>query len=135
MRTSRRWRTGWSSQAASSRRPAAVAASRMRFLPRPAGFFVFRKVVLGGDAMSLYALENEIIRGRFREPRVHFALNCASASCPLLPRQAFRGADLFAQLEREAQRFFSAADTRSAGGPFFPPSSMPVRGACEICQF
>jgi len=79
------------------------------FLPRVAGFFVFQRVVLGGKKMSLYSLENSLIRKRFREPRVHFALNCASNSCPRLPAQAFSAELLDDELEREARRFIGEA--------------------------
>ncbi|MEM7203967.1 MAG: DUF547 domain-containing protein [Planctomycetota bacterium] len=76
------------------------------FLPDTAGFFYVRKHVFGGNAHSLYDVENNIVRQRFGEPRIHFALNCASAGCPRLPREAFRPATLDAQLERETRRFF-----------------------------
>lgn len=75
------------------------------FLPRLSGFFFFQRVRLGDETMSLYALENEIVRKRFGEPRIHFALNCASASCPRLPRRAFEGRDLERRLDEEARRF------------------------------
>lgn len=77
------------------------------FLPRTAGFFYFQKVRLGGEAMSLYHLENDIIRKRFDEPRIHFALNCASSSCPELPRRAFTADNLENELEQEARKFLS----------------------------
>lgn len=82
------------------------------FLPRLAGFFVFQRVTLGGEDIDLYDLENRVIRRRFGEPRVHFALNCASSSCPRLPTRAFRAATLEAELERETRRFL--AETRNA---------------------
>ena len=48
-----------------------------------------------------------MIRRRFDEPRIHFALNCASLSCPRLPRRVFRAETLDAQLEAEARQFFA----------------------------
>ena len=77
------------------------------FLPRLSGFFVFQPVVLGGDSTSLYALENRLIRRRFADPRFHFALNCASQSCPRLPRTAFSGEALDRELDREARIFLA----------------------------
>lgn len=77
------------------------------FAPRLAGFFYFSRIVLGGDELSLYALENSIIRERFSEPRIHFALNCASSSCPRLPARAFDAAVLDAQLEAETRTFIA----------------------------
>jgi hypothetical protein len=75
------------------------------FLPTESGFFLFQRFELGGSRTSLYSLENRLIRRRFAEPRVHFALNCASLGCPRLPRDAFRGERLDEQLERETRRF------------------------------
>ncbi len=77
------------------------------FLPEVSGFFVFQKPIFGGKKISLFNLENNIIRKRFNEPRVHFALNCASISCPQLPSKAFRANTLESDLETEAKKFFS----------------------------
>jgi Protein of unknown function, DUF547 len=71
------------------------------------GFFFFQRATFGGKTTSLYYLEHYVIRKRFAEPRVHFALNCASRGCPHLPRHAFSGQHLDAELEREVRRFFA----------------------------
>ncbi len=47
------------------------------------GFFYDRKVIVGGDETNLYKLEREVLRSQ-KDPRLHFALNCASESCPVL---------------------------------------------------
>ncbi|MBD3292284.1 MAG: DUF547 domain-containing protein [Armatimonadia bacterium] len=65
--------------------------------------------VCGGEEMSLNFIENEIIRKEFEEPRIHFAVNCASMGCPWLPQEAFFPDRLDDQLERETRRFFAAA--------------------------
>jgi hypothetical protein len=78
--------------------------SPLFFVPR-SGFFFFQRQRFGGVATNLYVLENRVIRKRYREPRVHFALNCASRGCPRLPRRAFSGAGLEAELDREARKF------------------------------
>ena len=75
------------------------------FLPRRSGFFLFQRITLGERRTSLYYLEHGVIRRRFSDPRVHFALNCASRSCPRLPRRAFEPATLDDELERETRRF------------------------------
>lgn len=69
------------------------------------GFFCFQKLVFGGAKINLYDLEHEIIRERFADPRLHFAINCASGGCPRLPRSAFHAASLEEELEREARYF------------------------------
>lgn len=68
-------------------------------------FFLSTEFVLDGQEISLYALENDLIRPTFEEPRVHFALNCASAGCPVLPAQPFLPDTLEAQLAAETQAF------------------------------
>ncbi len=66
-----------------------------------------RSLVCGGEKLSLNDIESGIVRKEFLEPRVHFALNCASWSCPRMPREAFDAKRLNAQLDREARRFFA----------------------------
>src|SRR5262249_56655108 len=52
-------------------------------------FFVRARHRAGGVLLSLNDIEHRILRGRFREPRIHFALNCASNGCPPLRPQAY----------------------------------------------
>jgi hypothetical protein len=70
-------------------------------------FFFESVFIYGGKRDNLDGLENKTIRPTFKDPRVHFALNCASESCPRLPNEAFTGAQLDAQLDREAKEFCS----------------------------
>jgi hypothetical protein len=58
-----------------------------------------------GVDLSLDDIEHEILRKLWRDPRVHYALNCASIGCPDLPREAFSGAALEVMLERGARAF------------------------------
>jgi hypothetical protein len=69
-------------------------------------FFIARKHVIGGQRLSLYAYENEVIRP-LDEPRVHWALNCSALACPVLPRLPFTGPELERQLQTESIRFFA----------------------------
>ncbi|MFO8232845.1 MAG: DUF547 domain-containing protein [Longimonas sp.] len=54
---------------------------------------------------TLDEIEHGIIRERFDEPRIHFALVCAAASCPPLRREAYTGDALDAQLEDQTRAF------------------------------
>jgi hypothetical protein len=85
--------------------PIASVADVDGWLPGKVGFFLLQRLTFGGATTSLYYLENGVVRERYRDPRVHFALNCASGGCPRLPRTAFNGPELDAQLDREARRF------------------------------
>lgn len=64
-------------------------------------------ISLFGETISLDAIEHGMIRGsgRYNDPRIHFAVNCASIGCPALGRAAFRGATLDAQLDAAAKGF------------------------------
>lgn len=73
-------------------------------------FFVLRRFTMGGRAISLYRLENSVIRP-LGDPRVHFALNCMSVSCPRLPQSAFTANALDEQLAAAAREF--AAEKRN----------------------
>ena len=68
-------------------------------------FFTSKRIKVAGEQTSFNALEKETIRSKFSEPRVHFALNCASQSCPPLSTDAFRGGNLEAQLEKLSRNF------------------------------
>jgi hypothetical protein len=66
-------------------------------------------VPLLGGMLSLDAIEHGVLRarGRFDDPRVHFAVNCASVGCPALREEAFVAERLDAQLEAQTRRFMS----------------------------
>ena len=71
-------------------------------------FFTSKRIKVAGEQTSFNALEKETIRSKFSEPRVHFALNCASQSCPPLSTDAFRGGNLEAQFEKLARNFVNS---------------------------
>jgi len=60
-----------------------------------------------GRRMSLDGIEHGILRKRYREPRIHYAVNCASIGCPMLREEAYVAARLDEQLEEQARRFLS----------------------------
>lgn len=69
-----------------------------------------RPVILLLDQMrSLDDIEHGLIRGsgRYNDPRIHFAVNCASIGCPALRPEAYAAERLDAQLEDAAQKFLS----------------------------
>lgn len=70
-------------------------------------FFYRRKFTLGGEKFTLARIENDVIRKGFPEPRIHFALVCASESCPWLARDAYTAANLNEILDRETRRFLN----------------------------
>ena len=69
------------------------------------GVFKTSSFTLQGQTLTLDRLENEIIRARFKEPRIHFALNCAAKSCPPLLAEPYLATRLEAQLEAAARAY------------------------------
>ena len=64
-------------------------------------------IKLLGNEMSLDNIEHDTLRarGRFDDPRIHFAVNCASIGCPMLREEAFVADKLEAQLDEQTRRF------------------------------
>lgn len=71
-------------------------------------FFTNKRIKVAGQQTSFNALEKETIRAKFRDPRIHFALNCASSSCPPLQPEAFSGEKLDGQFEKLAKGFVNS---------------------------
>jgi hypothetical protein len=64
-------------------------------------------VSLFGRKMTLDDLEQGVIRPKYKEPRVHFALVCAAKGCPPLRSEAYEGVRLSAQLDDQGRVFLS----------------------------
>ncbi|MDA9367416.1 DUF547 domain-containing protein [Gammaproteobacteria bacterium] len=67
------------------------------------------RVALFGKLVTLDAIEHDMIRGwgRYNEPRIHFAVNCAAIGCPALRAEAYTGTALEGQLEDATRDFLS----------------------------
>ncbi len=66
------------------------------------------QLYVGGDPVSLEHIEHEILR-KMNEPRIHFAIVCASNGCPRLMNEAYRSERIEDQLETNTKDFFSRA--------------------------
>ena len=68
-----------------------------------------KRIALLGSKVSLDDIEHGMLRerGRFDDPRVHFAVNCASIGCPPLREEAFVAERLDTQLDEQTSRFMS----------------------------
>src|SRR5260370_4891106 len=91
-------------------------------------FFYKNRFEIGGRYISLYDLENKVIRP-MGDPRVHVALNCMARACPRLPREPFEADKVDAQLDRQAKEFYN--ERRNAGPQ---PDKQAVR-LSQILQF
>lgn len=64
-------------------------------------------LVVEGQALSLDDIEHRILRPIWNDPRIHYAVNCASIGCPNLNTQAFTGSNSEQLLEESAQTFIN----------------------------
>jgi hypothetical protein len=65
---------------------------------------------VGGFLLSLNNMEHNILRPFFKDPRIHFGVNCASISCPPIPLRAFRGDSVGEQLEEATRSVLTSPD-------------------------
>jgi hypothetical protein len=72
-----------------------------------------RFATVAGQTYTLDEIQNEIIRKRFDEPRVHFALVCAALGCPPLRREAYVGSRLDEQLDDQARTFLTESPRKN----------------------
>jgi hypothetical protein len=70
---------------------------------------VFKKpsVKAKAGAMALNDVENDKIRTGFKDPRIHFAINCAAKSCPPIRTEPYVGARVNEQLDDQARHFLN----------------------------
>ena len=71
-------------------------------------FFTSRKNIVAGKRLSQDDIEHEILRKQFNDPRIHFAIICASMGCPLLPRIAYTEENVQARLEEETRKYLNS---------------------------
>ncbi len=64
-------------------------------------------IKIENQVYDLNNIEHGIIRPKFEDPRIHFAVNCASISCPNLRNEAFNAESLDKQLNEQAERFIN----------------------------
>jgi hypothetical protein len=69
--------------------------------------FIGRAYRVGGQPLNLYDLEQKLLIPDFREPRIHFAIVCASRSCPALRAEVYGADRLEEQLEAAAVAFIN----------------------------
>jgi hypothetical protein len=75
---------------------------------RDGQFFELARHVAGGRRVSLNDIERRILRGRFREPRIHFAINCASNGCPPMRPRAYEPDGIRETLDAATRQFLAS---------------------------
>ncbi|MGG5890353.1 DUF547 domain-containing protein [Falsiroseomonas sp. HC035] len=81
-----------------------------------------RLVTVEGRRLSLDDIEHEVMRPTFRDPLVHYAVNCASIGCPSLPPRGWRVATLAADLATAAAAYVN----HPRGATVLPDGSLRV---------
>ncbi len=81
-----------------------IRSRKINFFKLPWG----KKILdVGGKMYSLSEIEHDILLGKFKEPMIHFAIVCASLSCPEINTKVYRGTTLMEQLEIQATDFLN----------------------------
>lgn len=81
------------------------------FLKKSTGFggpWKAELVTVAGQKLSLDNIEHDIMRKVFKDPRIHYSVNCASIGCPNLNINAFTGENLEAELDKGAVAFVNS---------------------------
>lgn len=71
---------------------------------------------IDGKVVTLDNIEHDILRPRFKDPRIHFAVNCASRSCPPLMSKPYQGDVLDQQLTRITEKFINEPERNRLKG-------------------
>jgi len=71
---------------------------------------------IDGKIITLDDIEHNILRPRFKDPRVHFAINCAAKSCPPLRSEPYRVSDLEQQLDEMTRAFINDRENNRLEG-------------------
>ena len=76
-----------------------------------------KKIVrINGDVITLDDVEHNKLRAQFKDPRVHFAINCASKSCPPLISEPYEGSTLNRQLDDATRAFINDPESNYLKG-------------------
>lgn len=84
------------------------------------------RVEVEGRKLSLDAIEHEIMRPTFKDPRVHYSINCASVGCPNLRSKAWRAETLDADLDAAARSYVNHPRGVTVSGAKLTVSSIYV---------
>jgi hypothetical protein len=71
-------------------------------------FFTSRQHTVAGQRLSQDDIEHEILRKRFQDPRIHFAIVCASSGCPPLPQFAYTAENVQIKLADETRKYLNS---------------------------
>ncbi|MEM6823407.1 MAG: DUF547 domain-containing protein [Verrucomicrobiota bacterium] len=87
------------------------------------GFFSQKRFVLNKTKVSLNQIEKKFLLKQYREPRIHFIINCASISCPALPTSSLTAANLEQMMETSTRRYITSSPEGLAYSPDNPSSA------------
>ncbi len=71
-------------------------------------FFTTQEHMVANQRLSQDDIEHEILRKKYRDPRIHFAIICASMGCPQLPRMAYTAENVQVRLDEETRKYLNS---------------------------
>ncbi len=72
-------------------------------------------IKLGDKTYTLNDIEHKILRPQFKDPRIHFAVNCAATSCPPILNRAWTAGNLNKTLELQTKKFINDSSYNNIG--------------------
>jgi hypothetical protein len=66
-----------------------------------------KTITIGGERLTLNDIEKNKLLKRFKDPRIHFAVNCAAASCPPLLNKAWTEENIQRYLQKQTKSFIN----------------------------
>ncbi len=72
-------------------------------------FFTSREHTVANQRLSPDDIQKEILFKKFQDPRIHFAIICASSGCPQLPRIAYTETNVQSRLEEETRKYLNSS--------------------------
>ncbi len=97
---------------------------KIRYLSSLFGPWDKKLIRVAGERLSLNDIEHRILRPIWRDPRIHFVVNCASLGCPNLPIEALSSKNIESVLENAATDFINHARGVSRRGETLVLSSI-----------
>ena len=104
-----------------------IKSSLLGFLKKSVGAggpWKAKIMTVAGEQLSLDDIEHGIMRPIFRDPRVHYAVNCASIGCPNLRTKALTGANLETELDAGAREYINSPRGVAVSGSDVTASSI-----------
>lgn len=75
----------------------------------------YKWIIINGESLSLNDIEHKKLRAKYKDSRIHFAVNCASYSCPILANKAYTEENVSGLMNQQVKRFINDTSRNRIG--------------------